>query len=111
MANDPLTRSMETVNVFCERLISLYTHCGGRRTTRCVEKDVVVQEPFSAQMSTSGLAELSLIRVASGRVEISPHPAEITSDIHGGYYATLSVGRKLLGAGRFDSPSCWTRPR
>jgi hypothetical protein len=28
--------------------------------------------------------------------------------MHGGHYATLSVGRKLLGAGRVDSPSCWT---
>jgi hypothetical protein len=28
--------------------------------------------------------------------------------MHGGYYATLSVARELLGAGRFVSPSCWT---
>jgi hypothetical protein len=110
MANDPLTRSMETVNVFRERLTSLYTLCAevAAQHGAHVDHDVVVQEPFNAQMSTGGLAELPLIHVTSGRVEISLHPAEITSDIHGGYCATLSVGRKLLGAGRLDSPSCWT---
>jgi hypothetical protein len=68
MANDPLTRSMETVNVFRERLTSLYTLCAevAAEYGAHVDRDVV-QEPFNAQMSTGGLAELPLIRVTSGR--------------------------------------------
>jgi hypothetical protein len=44
------------------------------------------------------MAELQLSGMTSGRVEVSLHPAEISSDMHGAHYATVSVGRKLLGA-------------
>jgi hypothetical protein len=30
--------------------------------------------------------------MTSGRVEVSLHPAEISSDMHSGYYAMVSVG-------------------
>jgi hypothetical protein len=110
MSHGPSACSTETVNVFRERLNALYTLCiqvaaqKGAQTDR----DVSVQEPFNAQMSTDGRAELPVLRMTKGGVEVTLHPAEISSDMRGGYYATLSVGRKLLGAGRLDSPSCWT---
>ena len=110
MAHGPHSRSMETVDVFRERLNSLYTLCTqvAAQHGAHTERDVVVQEPFNAQMSTGGTTELPLLQMVSGRIEVSLHPSEISSDMEGGYYALLSVGRKLLGAGRLDSPSCWT---
>lgn len=110
MAHGPLTRSIETVNVFRDRLNALYTLCAqvAAQQDAQTERDVVEQEPFNAQMSTGGTTELPVMRMTKGRVEVLLHPAEISSDMEGAYYATLSVGRKLLGAGRLDSPSCWT---
>ncbi len=110
MSHGPLARSMETVNVFRERLNSLYTLCTevAAQQGAQTERDVSVQEPFNAQMSSGGTAELPVLRMTRGRVEVTLHPAEISSDMQGGYYAMLSVGRKQLGAGRLDSPSCWT---
>ena len=86
MAHGPLSRSMETVDVFRVRLNSLYTLCDqvaaqhGAQTGR----DVAVQEPFNAQMSSGGTAELPLMQMVKGRVEVSLHPSEISSDMQGG---------------------------
>ena len=110
MSHGPLTRSLERVTVFRERLTSLYMLCAQVATQQGAgtERDVVVQEPFDARMSTGATAELPVMRLRKGSVEVSLHPAEIRSDMQGGYFAAVSVGRKLLGAGRLDSPSCWT---
>jgi hypothetical protein len=110
MANGPLTRSMERVDSFRERLHSLYALCdqvAAQQGTQAA-RDVAEHEPFGAQMSTGGTTELPLMRMVSGRVEVSLRPSEITSDMEGRYYAMLSVERRLRGAGRIDSPSCWT---
>jgi len=110
MSHGPLVHSPEMVNVFRERLKTLYMLCAevAAQLGAQTERDAVVQEPFNAQMSTGGTAELPILRMSKGRFEVTLHPAEISSDMQGGFYATLSVGRKLLGAGRLDSPFCWT---
>ena len=110
MSHGPLARCAEMVNVFRERLKTLYMLCAevAAQLGAQTERDAVVKEPFNSQMSAGGTAELPILRMTKGRVEVTLHPAEISSDMQGGFYATLSAVRKLLGAGRLDSPSCWT---
>jgi len=110
MAHGPLTRAMEQVDSFRKRLNSLYDLCAdvAAENGARIERSQTIQEPFSAQMSTGATAELPAMRMVKDRVEVSLRPSEITADPSGWYYAKLSVGRLMTGAGRLTSPSCWT---
>ena len=70
MSHGPLARSMETVNVFRERLNSLDTLCAqvARQQGAQAERGVSVQEPFNAQMSTGSTAELPVFRMAVSKL-------------------------------------------
>lgn len=98
------------VRSFRERLNSLYLLCAqvAEQQGAQTESDYSSQEPFAAQMSTGGTAELPVMRITKDKVEVTLRPGDINSDLQGGYYATLSVDRKLLGASRLNSPRCWT---
>ncbi len=110
MSHGPLSSSMNAVSVFRDRLVSVYAFCERVAAEQHAQivRDVVQRQPYDAQMSTGFVTELPVLTMTKDRVEVSLHPAGISSDMQGHRYALLSVDRKLLGSGRLSSPSCWT---
>jgi len=110
MTHGPLSPSLQPVSVFLDRLASVYAFCERIAKEQHAQsvRDVIRQEPFSAQMSTGFVSPMPLLTITKDHVQISLRPAGISSDMEGRLYALLSVERKLLGSGRLSSPSCWT---
>jgi len=102
---------LELIKTFRGRLEELFRLCDdvAREEGAHLNLDTVVQNPFSAQMSSGWRKEkLPTATLDRAGVEIKITPSEISSNFTSEYYGRVSVDRKLLGAGRLDSPSCWT---
>ena len=95
-----------------ERLEQLAQTCEkvAREEAAQFETSVCEQVPFSAQqIAGEGIpVTLPVTTMRKQNVKVEIRPSEIGQDANGKHRARLFVDRTWPGAGRLDSPECWT---
>jgi len=111
MTSSYVGRSDDLVAEFRKRLEQLISVCEevALEESAEFERYECQRIPFCAQMIAEGLkVSLPAARTRKENIEADIRPAEITQDVGGKHHGALFVARKWVGAGRLDSPACWT---